>query len=37
MLTRNKKDLAESLLREVLRFGYNLIDRKCDAEDRIIA
>src|SRR5215468_6780689 len=37
MLTRNKKDLAKSLLREVLRFSHNLIDRKCDAQDRIIA
>ena len=36
MLARNKKDLAKSLPREMLRFGHNFIDAKCDAQDRII-
>src|SRR5438093_5499091 len=36
MLARNKKDLAKSLPREMLRFGHNFIDGKCDAQDRII-
>src|SRR5437899_7760276 len=36
MLACNKKDLAKSLPREILRFGHNFIDAKCDAQDRII-
>src|SRR5207249_11538410 len=36
MLARNQKDLAKSLTREMLRFGNNLINIKCDAQDRII-
>src|SRR5205823_3266827 len=36
MLARNKKDLAKSLPREMLCFGHDLIDGKCDAQDRII-
>jgi hypothetical protein len=36
MLARNKKDLAKSLPREMLRFGHHFIDGKCDAKDRII-
>ena len=36
MLARNKKDLAKSLPREMLRFGQNFIDGKRNAQDRII-
>src|SRR6185436_19365793 len=36
MLARHKKDLAKSLPREMLRFGHNFIDGKCDAQDWII-
>src|SRR5262245_1668718 len=36
MLARNKKDLAKPLPRQMLRFGYNFIDGKCDAKNRII-
>src|SRR5205823_13232058 len=36
MLARNKEDLAKSLPREMLRFGHDLIDGKCHAQDWII-
>src|SRR5205809_2310196 len=36
MLARNKKDLAKSLPREMLRFGHDLIDGKCHAQNWII-
>jgi hypothetical protein len=36
MLAGNKKDLAKSLPREMLRFGHNFIDGKRDTQDWII-
>src|SRR5262249_36816406 len=36
MFTRNKKDLAKSLPRKMLRFCHNFVDVKCHPEDRII-
>src|SRR5947207_9764993 len=37
VLARDKKNLTKSLTREMLRFGDDFIDIKCDAKDRIIA
>jgi len=36
MLAGNKKNLAKPLARQMPGFGNNLIDIKCDAEDRVI-